>query len=104
MAKKPRSEHIEFVKEGLSKLKENLDSIDTYLSTHSWQQNSDFKGIDDAFKFHAELTKNYIKWLKEYAELSGIIEYYESQNTEEKMRKNFSESPIEELMKRKDEQ
>lgn len=103
MAKKPKISDIEFVRESLTKLKENLDSIDAYISTHSWQDNADFKSIDKAFEFHAELTKNYIKWLQEYAELSNIIDYYNSQNKEEKMRKNFSKSPIEELLERDNE-
>ena len=103
---KPKSKsvpHIKYVEHCLELLKARIDECNDYMNTVRWSNKDNQKEMEDEFKFQSGLLNNYISWLNQYSELSGMIdELKELTNTDEdkELRKGSTKSAYAEMVKR----
>lgn len=65
--------HIDYVEECLELLKDRLDDCNDYLNTVKWSEKETQDDMEKEFKFQAGLFNNYITWLSQYTDISGMI-------------------------------
>ena len=102
MAKKELKPHIDYLDHCLDLLKTRLDDCNDYLNTVKWTDKNDSDSMEKEFKFQSGLFNNYINWITQYAELSGMVSTLkELTNTETKkeVRKGSATSEYAEMLK-----
>lgn len=78
MAKKATNHDADYVEENLDIIRKNIDSAKKYLEDNPWKdQNSPEK----AFEFHTKIVDKITEWNREYSELCGIMEVFNTVNS-----------------------
>ena len=94
--------HIDYVEHCLDLLKDRLDDCNDYLNTTKWTEKDTQEEMDKEFKFQSGLFNNYITWITQYADLSGMLSTLKelTQTDENKdVRKGSNRSAYAEMMK-----
>lgn len=103
MAKaKVLSPHIDYVEHCLDLLRDRLEDCNDYLNSVKWTEKDTQDEREKEFKFQAGLLTNYITWISQYADLSGMVaELKELTKTEESkdIRKGSNKSAYADMVK-----
>jgi hypothetical protein len=65
--------HIDYVEHCLELLKDRLEDCNDYLNTVKWTEKDNQDDMEKEFKFQSGLFNNYITWITQYADLSGMV-------------------------------
>lgn len=65
--------HIDYVEHCLELLRDRLDECNDYMNDVKWSEKVTQDDREKEFKFQAGLFSNYITWISQYADLSGMI-------------------------------
>lgn len=103
MAKtKTLNPHIDYVEHCLELLKDRLEDCNDYLNTVKWTEKETQDEMEKELKFQAGLFNNYITWITQYADLSGMVstlkELTNTGDTKE-IRKGSSKSAYAEMLR-----
>lgn len=76
MPRKPTINDLNYMDDKLAVVRQQMDGIRDYLSSHSWKDIEDDDKRQKEFKLQRELTDSLIAWSDRYTELSGILDVY----------------------------
>lgn len=65
--------HNDYVEHCLELLKDKLEDCNDYLNTVKWTDKENQDDMEKEFKFQSGLLNNYITWISQYADLSGMV-------------------------------
>jgi hypothetical protein len=94
--------HIDYVEHCLDLLRDRLDECNDYMATVKWTEKNTEDEREKEFKFQAGLMNNYITWISQYADLSGMVsELKELTNTGDvkEVRKGSNKSAYADMLK-----
>lgn len=94
--------HIDYVEHCLELLRDKLQDCNDYLNTVKWTDKDNQEEMEKEFKFQSSLLNNYITWISQYADLSGMAsslkEFTKTDDVKE-VRKGSSRSAYAEMIK-----
>lgn len=94
--------HIDYVEHCLELLRDKLQDCNDYLNTVKWTDKDNQEDMEKEFKFQSGLLNNYITWISQYADLSGMassLKEFTKTDDEKDVRKGSSRSAYAEMLK-----
>lgn len=94
--------HIDYIEHCLELLRDKIDECNDYMNSIKWSEKNTQDEMEKEFKFQAGLFNNYITWITQYADLSGMVstlkELTNTGDTKD-VRKGSSKSAYAEMLK-----
>lgn len=94
--------HVDYVEHCLELLRDKLDECNDYMNSIKWSEKNTQDEMEKEFKFQSGLFNNYITWISQYADLSGMVSQLKELNKTDEtkdIRKGSSRSAFAEMNK-----